>query len=411
MNIIIGFNNDDRQYNIPASIIEKYPLSSIYGYVELCGADKPIIMNEIDYETFGKLYDVIMSNVNLLNVSDDILQLLEHHGLINDSLFLSQKYIKISAKIELTRVIEFLAGKINFFECKTEEDYFSYKKSFQYQKNIVPVQIICHYDALAQVKTVKAINIHDGIPIYCKSFDAEWSIEHFIDEDLGHNINMNKIRHSMFDVLNPEQVKPCRCVGNEGVQGPAGRVGNQGYVGQVGTVGAVGPGGFAGAVTTGSNNIVIGSEAYGIITTGSNGTAIGFRAAEAITTGSNNIAIGPHGMTGPPGGPSGITVRYVNKFYDANEVVYSKTVLKLLKRLHTKYSFGDIGRCILRSNHRNEIRLSILSIADIIDTSSKIISQANHTEFNNCINKTNTGFVHTNGTVSYIGLHVGFMTI
>jgi hypothetical protein len=235
LHIVIGFDNDNRQYYIPISIIQKYPLSTIYGYMESCGIHNVIVMHDMNYDEFGKLYDVIMGYTKQFDASADVISMLEHHGLLNDSVNIMQKNLKIKMTDELNEMTDFLNNQNVFFECKTEQDYFSYKEIFQYQKNIIPVQLICHSDATTGIKDIIGINIHDGIPLYVKHpSKGEFKIEYYEKTD----IDINTMRHDGI-ILN-------MCVPNSpvgGYKGDKGECGNPGtrVVGPHGNTGPSGP--------------------------------------------------------------------------------------------------------------------------------------------------------------------------
>src|SRR5437016_3569455 len=97
--IIIGFERDERTYVIAPEIIMKYPLSLIYGYwIENNKNVMEKIMLHTDYETFGKIYDVLTDKAKQYEVSENILNLLNHYGFINDTLYLYQLELEIKKR-------------------------------------------------------------------------------------------------------------------------------------------------------------------------------------------------------------------------------------------------------------------------------------------------------------------------
>jgi len=95
--IVIGFKCDARRYSIPVDIINKYPLSPFYGYI-YSQCSQPIILDDISYETFGKIYNVLMNNAIQSELDIDTLHILHHYGLSNDIAYSVQS--KLQSKLQ-----------------------------------------------------------------------------------------------------------------------------------------------------------------------------------------------------------------------------------------------------------------------------------------------------------------------
>lgn len=184
MDIIIGFDNDDRVYELDKNIIKKYP-NSILSLYDDVGQDETIIIKDATYEQFGIIYDVIMGKVKQWTVDDNILSLMDKYGLVNDSLLVLDKVIKRRMDNEFIMIDKFLNNKDEYLLMTyTHDQYEEYKNVFKNDKNIMSFQITFINNELF------CINLLETIPIW---FDCDFLEEKNIDNLM----DINEIRYKV----------------------------------------------------------------------------------------------------------------------------------------------------------------------------------------------------------------------
>ncbi len=159
--IIIGFNNNTKTFELPKTIIQSYP-NSILSLYEAAETNEKIIIEDMTYEQFQSIYDVITKKTKQWLVSSDILKFMDKYGLVDDVLLTIHNNINIKTNEKLLRLDKFLNGDEILLSAKYYYQYEKYKILFENNKNIMPVQVA--YDRGGRIL---CINIFDSIPIYC----------------------------------------------------------------------------------------------------------------------------------------------------------------------------------------------------------------------------------------------------
>lgn len=140
MDVRLGFENDDRYYTIPFSILAKYPMSPIYVYSTEPSCEKPdvYVIEGISYNEFCSGHDYIM-NHRRANVTKKVKRILDHYGFWDDDLEIYEQY----NKKKLRTLKEVLIGGKRMILVENKEIYdeiraFTSKPNYSY---IVPVKI------------------------------------------------------------------------------------------------------------------------------------------------------------------------------------------------------------------------------------------------------------------------------
>jgi hypothetical protein len=156
--IIIGFNNDDRTFELPKSTIQKYP-NSILSLYETANTNENIIIEDMTYDQFQIIYDVITGIQKQWEVLQEIFKFMDKYGLINDTLLTMNNNLNDETNEKLAEIDRFLNGYDRLLLTNDSNEYSEYKKIFANDKNIMSVQITCKcYDIIY-------INILESIPI------------------------------------------------------------------------------------------------------------------------------------------------------------------------------------------------------------------------------------------------------
>ncbi len=183
--IVIGFNNDTRTYELPKDITKFYP-NSILSLYETAETNEKIIIEDMTFENFQIVYDVIIGKQKQWLVASDILKFLDKYGLVDDILLKLHNNINIKSNNELSCIDEFVNGnKEQLLLTSSAEYYDEYKKLFENNKNIMSVQITYDFDKLT------CINILEKVPIYYKSKNV---LDNIYFED---NIDINLMRYNI----------------------------------------------------------------------------------------------------------------------------------------------------------------------------------------------------------------------
>ncbi len=182
--IIIGFNNDTKTYELPKEIIKFYPNSilSLYGAAE---TNEKIIIEDMTYEQFQTVYDVIIGKQKQWLVPQNIVKFMDKYGFVDDILLKLQNNINAQLNREMLWMDDFVNGKENqLLLTNTSEQYDEYKKLFGNNKNIMSVQIT--YD----LGKLICINILEKVPIYYKE-------NTFDNIKFENNMDINLMRHNV----------------------------------------------------------------------------------------------------------------------------------------------------------------------------------------------------------------------
>ena len=202
--ITVGFQNDEKFFTISIDIIKSYPNSLIYGYYANNNFDfaEKIILDKINYDTFGKIYDVIMGKTKQFEVDDLIMSILDYYGFVNDILLNFQKYLDTKRNEILSEVDNFISGTQKIYIPNCREDYFTFKK-FQSGFHIVPIQIICFNEKITLV------SIYCCIPIYFE-YEPKSKISPYIKDHEGilENGDIKSVTHKMLFTNFKREVYP-----------------------------------------------------------------------------------------------------------------------------------------------------------------------------------------------------------
>ena len=158
--VLIGFKNDDRVFILQMDIIKKYPHSALFGYCEHHKLElgEKLILDTIDYETFGKIYDRLLDPT--LEISSDMMKLMDQHGLVDETVCSVSKIFDECKNQEMKMFNDFMNGAEKFYLTKNAEDYTKFKKIFANRPDIIPIQLISTNNKII------GINVFNGIPIY-----------------------------------------------------------------------------------------------------------------------------------------------------------------------------------------------------------------------------------------------------
>lgn len=159
MDIIIGFPNDERIYTISEYVSLKYP-NSIFSLYFASETSEPIILQDMNYESFGQIFDVIHDMRDQWTLDNDILNWMDKYGLVNDSLYLTQRYMNEKFNTKMLSIKKFIDGETKAIIPNSFEKYREYKQIFSNHKNIIPVQVTVDGNEII------CVHIYECIPIY-----------------------------------------------------------------------------------------------------------------------------------------------------------------------------------------------------------------------------------------------------
>ena len=171
--IIIGFNNEKLTYELPRSIIKKYP-NSIFSLYEASESTDTIIISDITYDQFRTIYEVILNNITQWSVPPDIIACMDKYGLINDTILKMQNYLNANVDKQMTKVHNFL-NHGQLLLTNNFNEYYDFKNIFNNNKNIMSVQMFYVDDSL------RCINILESIPIYYNQIMPIPVVENIMD--------------------------------------------------------------------------------------------------------------------------------------------------------------------------------------------------------------------------------------
>jgi len=182
--IIISFNNDDRTFNLPKSIIKSYP-NSILSLYDATESSEPILISDMTYDQFQIIYDVITNKTKQWLVHQDILKYMDKYGLIDDRLLTLHDNLNKKLNEQISKIDNFINNE-QLLLTETKSQYDEYKNLFEHDKNIMTIQMTYECNKLV------CINILGSVPIYYYSKDSLNNIT-FDDE-----MDINLMRYNMF---------------------------------------------------------------------------------------------------------------------------------------------------------------------------------------------------------------------
>jgi hypothetical protein len=159
MDIIICFPDDNRTYTIQKDIALQYP-DSILSLYFASESDDPINLQDINYESFGDIFEVINGRKEMWTLNNNMLNFMDKYGLVNESLLLIHQYLNENFNSEMLSIKKFIDGDIKCIFPDSFEKYNKYKQIFSKHKNIIPVQVTIESDAIV------CVHIYECIPIY-----------------------------------------------------------------------------------------------------------------------------------------------------------------------------------------------------------------------------------------------------
>ena len=179
----ICFHNDDRSLDVPKEIIMKYDKSMIYGYVNCNNIDK-ITLDNINYDTFKCVYDVIIDNTNRCDAGIMTKALLNYYGFHDD---IDDSLIILFDKKE-NMINKFINSHKKIFVPNSIHEYEELKHIFTKSNNIIPIQKIGD-------SNTEFICVFDGIPLYYKTYD--FNTKQFCNVYININNNINIMRKEL----------------------------------------------------------------------------------------------------------------------------------------------------------------------------------------------------------------------
>jgi len=205
MDITIRFSNDEHIISIEKDLLDKHPNSMIYGYISsgFYNGEK-LLLDNINYDDFKLVLEVIKGNIPSWDVSDEILSYIDKQGFeldpiltkYNDKLLhrynykCKCKFRKLNEKRNI--LYNFLYGKDIILEKNHLQKYSG--NLFDSDKNIIHVNVV-RYNNLPII-----IYIYD-IPIYCANVSPRKEIKEYLYKDMIDIVNIADVTLKMYKIL------------------------------------------------------------------------------------------------------------------------------------------------------------------------------------------------------------------
>ena len=138
--ITISFKDDDRQIPIPREIINQYPHSAIYGYLEMSNTTN-IMLDDISFSDFCIAEQVMLRRMRQWKISDNIFTYVDEKGLINDKVTAIQKELTNKMHRAMETVDDFITGDHPMMITYDMDMYEIMEKVLRGNNNFVSVQV------------------------------------------------------------------------------------------------------------------------------------------------------------------------------------------------------------------------------------------------------------------------------
>lgn len=197
--ITIGFPNEEkRTYTISKDVAHQYP-NSIFSLYIASESTESIILNDITYESFGQVFDVMNNNKYQWTLDNNILIWMDKYGLSNDALFSFQQYLNEENNNKMLTLKEFIDGEIKCITPNSLQKYEKLKQLFSNYKNIIPVHVTLDSNEIICVHIYECIPIYyfNGIEMYLDRYNSTMKnlkLDNIIDVNmLKYNIVVKNI--------------------------------------------------------------------------------------------------------------------------------------------------------------------------------------------------------------------------
>ena len=177
--LLIRFENDKRCYILHHDMYKQYE-QSLFVLHQQFEKSNEITLNDVTYEQFTPVYNLLKGdkNINYLECKD----LLEYLGITNTNIKVletmsSQLLQKYEQKMK--ELHEFIEGTKRMFLIKSFDDYLVYKKLFESEDHIVPIQFMLTFND-KDAASIQHISIYDCIPILMGSSKEIWVSDNLI---------------------------------------------------------------------------------------------------------------------------------------------------------------------------------------------------------------------------------------
>lgn len=193
--ITIGFKNDSRQIPIAWEIVNQYPHSAIYGYIELSDTNS-IILDDISYEDFCVVEQVMLRRMRQWKAPENIQIYADDKGLVNDIVNKVYKELKSKRDRAMETVDDFITGDHPMMIAYDMDMYEIMENVLRGNNNFVSIQISFFKDR------VICIHLSGMIPIYRNftgfSYFKDDKISAFLPAEDVKIVDIFDLREKMF---------------------------------------------------------------------------------------------------------------------------------------------------------------------------------------------------------------------
>ena len=165
--IVICFKDDSHQVSIPKNIINQYPNSAIYGYLELSDTNT-ITLEDIFYADFCIVAQALNKQLKQWQVPSNILAYMDRNGLVDDNIHRVQTQLISKLDKTLEHIDNFINGINEPLMIIWDTDTYQTMKSIlKGNINFVSVQVTALHSEII------CIHISELLPIYtCRKTNA-----------------------------------------------------------------------------------------------------------------------------------------------------------------------------------------------------------------------------------------------
>jgi len=194
-NITFAFTDSDLKISISKEIFNKYHNSSFYGFIFDFNVSL-ITLNDINYNDFMIIYDVLHDNKKQFDVPEHIYNYMDKHGLVNQQIHDLYLSLTKQTKKKLSLFDSLINGKESLIIVDDKELYTQFKSSMP--NNIISVQITYLVEDILRNEII-LIHIMDCLPIfYHKIYKSGYKTISLTSDDISSEINIIDIRKKFF---------------------------------------------------------------------------------------------------------------------------------------------------------------------------------------------------------------------
>lgn len=193
--IIIGFKNDSRQIPIAREVINQYPHSAIYGYLEMSDIID-VVLDDISYEDFCVVEQVMLRRMRQWKAPENIQIYADNKGLVNDLVNKVQKELTSKMHRAMETVDDFITGDHPMMIAYDMDMYEIMERVLRGNNNFVSMQISFFKDRIV------CIHLSGMIPIYRNftgfSYFKDDKISAFLPAEDVKIVDIFDLREKMF---------------------------------------------------------------------------------------------------------------------------------------------------------------------------------------------------------------------